>query len=73
MESLMNKMSFQCCFCAKGIEENKVDPIDINIVFNEDMKMGSRSFRNFYAHFYCFKEKLHKSTQGYLVRSDEED
>ncbi len=55
----------------KDIEENKVDPVDINIIFNENMKIKSGSFQNFYAHFYCLKEKLHKDVRGYLVRDDE--
>jgi len=61
-----------CCFCNKGIEENKVDPIDINIVFNEDMLEETGSFQSFYAHFYCLKPTLHKDIQGYLVRVDED-
>lgn len=27
---------FQCCFCKMGIKETKTDPIDINIILNED-------------------------------------
>jgi hypothetical protein len=68
----MKITGFQCCFCAKGIKEDRVDPLDINIIFNEDMKNNSGSFQNFYAHFSCLKEKLHTTMQGYLVRDDEE-
>ena len=34
---IMKEFNFQCCFCNEGIEENKVNLIDINIIFNEDM------------------------------------
>lgn len=61
-----------CCFCNKEIEENKTDPLDINIIYNEDMLQKTGTFRNFYAHFYCLKPTLHKDIQGYLVRTDED-
>lgn len=64
----MNNWAFNCCICNQTIIENKVDPIDINIVFNEDMKLKTGSFQNFYAHFDCLKKFLHKNMQGYFVR-----
>jgi hypothetical protein len=69
---IMKITGFECCFCKKSIEEDSVDPIDINIVFNEDMINKTGSFQNFYAHFKCLKEKLHESMRGYLIREDED-
>lgn len=66
-------MALCVAFAIKGIEENHIDPLDINIVYNEDMLQKTGSFQNFYAHFYCLKPKLHKDIQGYLVRADEEE
>jgi hypothetical protein len=62
---------FECCFCKKSIKETKIDPIDINIVFNEDMIEKTGCFQNFYAHFDCLHERLHKDIQGYFVKEDE--
>jgi hypothetical protein len=64
---------FECCFCTNSIGENKVDPIDINIVFSDDMKNNTGVFYDLYSHFHCLKEKLHKTMQGYLVRDDDDD
>ncbi|GAB4456742.1 MAG: hypothetical protein OHK0036_20480 [Bacteroidia bacterium] len=50
---------------------NKVGPIDINIIFNEDIQQRTGRFQNLYAHFDCFKMYLHKNIQGYFIRSDE--
>jgi hypothetical protein len=61
---------FECCFCKKGIKETKTDPIDINVVFNEDMIKKTGSFQNFYAHFDCFHATLHKDIKGYFVNDD---
>ncbi len=63
----------QCCFCKKSIEGNAVDPLDISVVFNEDVKKKTGSFQTFYAHFSCLKERLHKDNQGYLIREDKDD
>lgn len=64
---------FQCCFCASEIEENKVNPFNMNIVFNHDMQNNTGISHNLYSHFKCFKEKLHKTMQGYLVQDDDND
>ena len=69
----MTITEFECCFCKQSIEENRIDPVDINIIFNEDMKHKTGSFQNFYAHFYCLKKRLHKDVQGYMVRDDEDE
>jgi hypothetical protein len=72
MVGVLNEINgFECCFCKQSIEENKVDPVDINIVLNEDMQLKTGSFQNFYCHFDCLKKRLHKDIQGYLVRDDE--
>ncbi len=63
--------NYRCCFCNKSVDENLVDPLDINIIFNEDMVKKTGSFQNFYAHFECLKDKLHPNVKGYLVRTDE--
>lgn len=70
MNGLLNKITgFECCFCKKRIEENKVDPCDINIVINSEMQKScnNRSSQNFWCHFECLKEKLHKDIQGYFI------
>jgi len=69
----MNKFNFQCCFCNEGIAENKVDPIDISIIFNEDMLLKTGATQDFWAHFYCLQEKLHPYMKGYLIRTDKEN
>ncbi len=68
----MKITGFECCFCKKSIAENSVEPLDITVVFNEDIKQKTGSFQNFYAHFFCLKKKLHKDSQGYLIREDED-
>ena len=68
----MGKVVFSCCFCNESIIENKVDPVDINVVLNEDMQKKNGSFQNFYAHFDCFKQKLHRDIQGYLLKEDQD-
>lgn len=73
MESVKDMWEFQCCFCNEAIKEDSVDPLDMNIVFNEDMIAKTGSFQNFYTHFHCLKEKLHPSFKGYLVRVDDKN
>jgi hypothetical protein len=73
MEAIMKKWCFKCCFCNEGILENNVDPIDISIVLNEDMQKNNGSSQSFYAHFNCFKQKLYKDLQGYLVTDNPDD
>jgi hypothetical protein len=65
----MKITGFECCFCKKSIEENEIDPCDINIIINSEMKKGpkERCSQNFYSHFQCLKERLHKDIQGYFV------
>ena len=61
-----------CCFCNHGVIENKTDPIDVKVTFNEDIKQKTKTFQLFFAHFDCFKEKLHPSIEGYFVKEEEE-
>jgi hypothetical protein len=58
----------QCCFCNEGIVETKTDPVDINIIYNEDMIEKTGRFQNFYAHFDCLRQKLHDNIRGYFVK-----
>jgi hypothetical protein len=60
---------FMCCFCNESIEENKIDPCDINVVINSEICKPSceRTSQNFYAHFKCLQEKFHKNIQGSFV------
>jgi hypothetical protein len=60
---------FRCCFCNQSIEENKVDPCDINVIINSEIfkPQNERSSQNFYAHAKCLREKLHQTIQGYFV------
>jgi len=41
------KFEFQCCFYNKNIQEDAVDPVDMNIIFNADMKNKTDSFSKF--------------------------
>ena len=68
----MEITGFECCFCKKGIEESNVDPCDINIIINSEMKKNAndRSSQNFYSHFGCLQEKLHVDIRGYLVNNE---
>ena len=61
---------FECCFCKKGIEKTRDDPVDMNLILNEDMQNRTGIFQNFYAHFLCLKSKLHKDVQGYFIGND---
>ena len=63
----------QCCFCAGGIDENNINPVNMNIVFNNDMQNTTGISHNLYTHFKCLKKTLHKTMQGYLVQDDDED
>jgi hypothetical protein len=65
----MKITGFECCFCKKDIIENDVDPCDLNIILNSEMKKlaNDRSSLNLYSHFDCLKEKLDKNMQGYLL------
>lgn len=65
----MEITGFECCFCTKSIEESYLNPVDINIIINGEMKKNKkeRSAQNFYSHFDCLKQKLHKDFKGYFV------
>lgn len=71
----MKVTGFECCFCKKSIEENEIDPCDINIIINSEMKKDpkERSSQTFYSHFECLKEKLHKDIQGYFILGSSPD
>ncbi len=67
----MKIKGFECCFCKKSINENQVEPVDISIVFNEDVKKKTGAMQLFYSHFDCLRDRLHKDNRGYLVREDD--
>lgn len=72
MVGIYNENSgFECCFCRQSIIETKIDPVDINVVYNEDILNKTGCSFNFYAHYKCLKEKLHENMQGYLVTDDD--
>ncbi len=48
---------FECCFCKKSIQETRNDPVEINIVLNEDMIQKTEVSQSFYAHIPCLHEK----------------
>jgi hypothetical protein len=60
---------FECCFCQQAIEDNKVDPLDLALIINEEMKknISHRSTLNLYAHSKCLHDKLHPYYRGYLT------
>lgn len=66
------KYGVRCCFCNQGIKESAVDPLDISVISNEE-KGNPDSFQLFYAHFICFKQKLHKDIQGYFVSENDDN
>jgi hypothetical protein len=69
----MEEFGFSCCFCNQGIIENKTDPVDIKIILNEDVLKKTGCEQIFYAHFNCFKEKLHQYFKGYFVKDNEDE
>ena len=69
----MEKLEFSCCFCNQGIIENKTDPLDVNIMQNDDVQNNTRTSQSFYAHFYCFKEKLHHFPKTYFIKFEDDD
>ena len=76
MNGMHNKMSgFTCCFCNQSIKENDIDPLDINITANCEIKKNvkDRAFQLFYSHFKCLQEKLHDNTKGYLIEIQPDD
>jgi|GEM_PF-3334455 len=62
---------FECCFCKQNIHETRNDPVDINIVLNEDMVQKTGASQNFYAHIACLYERLHENVRGYCIRKRE--
>jgi len=61
----------ECCFCKMGIQETRNDPVDINIVLNEEMAQKDGASQSFYAHVQCLYEKLHEDARGYLIKKKE--
>ncbi len=68
---MIEKLGFMCCFCNQGIIENKTDPIDINVIQNEDKQNKTGCDQSFFAHFNCFKEKLHRYFKGYFIQESD--
>ena len=66
MEIIMSDLSFECCFCDEGIESNKTDPCDLNVLINIDKPKKRQYNQTFYCHLQCFKEKLSKRIPLYL-------
>lgn len=67
----MTITGFECCFCKKSIKETQNDPIDINIILNQDMQEKTGTAANFWAHFDCMSERLHPDVQGYLLSHED--
>lgn len=66
MEIVMNELEFECCFCGEGIESNKTDPCDINVLINIDKSKDKQYSQFFYCHLMCFKKTLTGSVPLYL-------
>jgi hypothetical protein len=62
---------FECCFCKQSIRETRNDPIDINIILNEEMIQKTGASQSFYAHAHCLYERLHQDVRGYFVKKRE--
>ncbi len=69
----MEITGFECCFCKKSIEESYLNPVDINIIVNAEMQKSKkdRGSQNFYSHFDCLRDKLHRDIKGYLVANND--
>jgi hypothetical protein len=69
MEFMMNASGVECCFCAKSILETRVDPCDITIIVNSEIKKPKkeRAEQFFWCHFECLKERLYPTTRGFLM------
>lgn len=67
MENIHQKVSYQCCFCAKAIESDSVNPCDVNISTGAFKDWNQRDNLSFYCHVDCFKLKLHETVRDYLV------
>jgi len=63
----MNKLKVTCCFCNKGIESNKTDPCDLNLLINWDKEKSKQYNQSFYCHFACFKQSLNDEIKPHLV------
>ena len=72
-EQCKEKLGFLCCFCKQGIAENTIDPIDINIATNDDIKNKTGCNQFFFSHSDCFKRKLHQYFKGYFIGDLYED
>jgi hypothetical protein len=60
-------MYFRRCFCNLMIESSQVNPCDLNILINCDKSKEEQDNQTFYCHVECFREKLHKEVEGYLI------
>jgi hypothetical protein len=69
MDGIFNLNGFECCYCRKPIEESNVDPLDINLITNAEIKKPKedRSWQNFYSHYDCFRKTLHPGLQGTMI------
>ncbi len=68
---MIEELGFQCCFCNTGITENNINPIDINIITNEARRDKTGSEQLFFAHFHCFKERLHQYFKAYFIQESD--
>ena len=66
MDGNYNKLEFECCFCNQGIESNKTDPCDINVLINFDKVEDRQYSQNFFCHLMCLKAKLSPKIPLYL-------
>lgn len=66
METMIKPLFFRCCFCGEQITPNEIDPCNINIVANYDKYTPDSPSQDFYCHFKCLKDRLHKDMTGYF-------
>ena len=61
-----SRVEHQCCFCGRGIQVGRVDPILVTIVLEDDAE------QDLYCHLRCLRARLHSSVPLALPQTGED-
>jgi hypothetical protein len=67
MVTRIEDLQYACCYCNEGIQSDKINPCDVNILVNIDKPKEKQDNQTFWCHVECFKKTLHPYMRSYFV------
>ncbi|SDO04567.1 hypothetical protein SAMN04487897_107180 [Paenibacillus sp. yr247] len=63
----MSNQTYQCCFCNKNIESNKIDITALIVISNWDKNQDEQQEQQLFCHMECLRSKLGNNVPLYIA------